>query len=195
MLDVDVFSPFVPRPIYINNLPPLSALDLPVDIIIYLVLGVLIVFFLIKKQKEYIKKVIIILWVTTALLYTLQSGIQAYAESVIFGGKSLDELRNITTSNNFYNFLKFAQTHIPNDQPVTLILPKDPPYFHQKAPYYLYPHPIKNDALYILVFNAPYVKFNQEEQELIIDGRKEIINAKLRAKLNDNEYILLRNTD
>ncbi len=194
MWAVDILSPFIPHPSYINNLPPLYIMGLPVDIMIYLVFGILIVLFLFKKQKEYIK-VIIILWFIISLLYTTQAGVQVYAEGVIFGGKSLDELRNITTSNNFYNFLKFAQTHLPNNEPVMLLVPKNPLYFSQKAPYYLYPHLIKNNASYILVFNAVNVKFNEEEQKLIIDdnGKVETIKAQLLAKLNDNEYVLIKN--
>lgn len=136
---------------------------------------------------------LIALWLILSVLYTIQAGIQVYTENMIFSGKSLDELRSLTTAGNFYNFLKSVQDYVP-DKNVLLFIPPDNPYFSQKTNYYLYPYITTEDARHILVFNNPKVKFNEKEGKLIInDGKEEkIIDVLMLKKFSETEYILMK---
>lgn len=174
----DLLSPFIPRPSYINSLPPLSIFGLSLDLMIYLVIGILVFLLIIKRESGKVKQALLFFWLFPSFLYTIQSAVQIYFENGVFGGKSLDEVREITTASGLYSFLKFAQNYIPKNEPVKLILPKEPAYFSQKAPYYLYPHEVLDNALYVLVFNTDYV-FSSNNIDLV-------------AKFKEGQYILKR---
>ena len=164
---MDILSFLIPRPIFINKLPSIYFLTIPLDIVVYFLAGLLIIILVLKAEKKFTEAILLGGWLILSLLYLVQSGIQTYTENLLFGNKSLDELREMTTSNNFYSFLQFALKSVPEKEPVTLYLPENSNYFKQKAPYFIYPHLITNDASYILIFKNDNVKLNKQVQLLV----------------------------
>lgn len=187
---MDLFSPLLPRTGYINSLPPFY-LIVRLDIIFYLTAGFAIIL-LLRGYFELIGKIVLSVWLLTSLLYLIQTGTQLYFESKVFAGKSLEELRDLTTGEGYYSFLKFAQKDIPPNEPVTLYLPGNSTYLLQKSPYYLYPHPITDDASYILVFKTKDVDFNRQKGQLTINGEKVISNIQLFKDYSPDAYVIVK---
>lgn len=203
---MDIFSPLYPNGANINGLPPLTLpffvkSGISLSFIVYILIALSTILLFLRINKELIKKILLVAWIITSLLYTIQSGVQVYAENdnKVYGGKSLSELRENTTSDGYYGFLEFSQRVIPPKVPVSLFVSIDPAkhgYFIQKASYYLYPHAIANDANYILIFNADNVTFNQSRNEMNISQEGQIVktvkNVYLLSVYKEGQYILIK---
>lgn len=186
---MDIFSVYIPRPVFINSLPSASIFGIPLGLVFYLITALILVLFFFKAEKETLGKIIIGAWFSISLLFLVQSGIQSYTESMIFKGKSLDELRDITTPNGFYPFLLFAQKNIPPKSSVSLYLPENSDTQRYKAPYYLYPHPVISEGEYILAFHSD-IKLEKGQGELVLGDKT--IKVELVSEFKENEYILKR---
>lgn len=193
---MNIFFPLYPNGAYINSLPSLIT-PLSFIVCIFIVLSIILLFF--RVNQELIKKILLGVWIITSLLYTIQSGVQVYAESKVYGGKSLSQLSEMRTIDGYYGFLEFSQKLIPQKAPVSLFVSTNPliyGYLIQKAPYYLIPHPITNDANYILIFNADNVDFNQSKNEMNISEEGHIVktinNVYLLSVYKEGQYILIK---
>lgn len=175
---MDIFGFLVPSPKFVNGLPSLSFLDYTLDGLIYIIALVPIILWIFKFNKNKIAQVFIAGWFLVSFLYLIQSTAQAYAEYNLLGNKSIEELRNITTANNFYAFIQEAKKQLEPDEEIKIITPEAGDYFERKAPYFLYPHPLTSNAKVILIFNLNLEKTKNKQNEIKLKRNK------------DNEIIL-----
>lgn len=194
---MELFEILLPHSRNINGLPALTFFSFPLETILYCATVVVLVLIFLNIDKEKIKQLIIGSWLVMSLLYTIQSGFQVYHEARLFGGKPLAELRNLTTANDFYLFLIDSSKHLPYQEPVTLFAKNNLPFYKQKAPYYLYPHSITENAKYFLIFDPENIKFeNNNSQVTIIEKGKEpksISDIKVLEKFSDSRYLIKKN--
>ena len=101
------------------------------------------------------KKIIVIclfFWVILDLRVLFDQARSVILDTQTFYGKSLKEKQALTTLGDFYGFLSFADSKIPNGSSFNILSPSYY-YFKEKAVYYLYPRHIDDNAAYVLVYN------------------------------------------
>jgi len=101
------------------------------------------------------RKIIVIclfFWVILDLRVMLDQARSVILDTQTFYGKSLKEKQALTTLGDFYGFLSFADSKIPNGSSFNILSPSYY-YFKEKAVYYLYPRHIDDNAAYVLAYN------------------------------------------
>lgn len=152
----------------INGLPTPTVFSISLYKLVFLVLLGAGVYLLLRKDSSFklLARILTGVWLFLGLVVLLSQLVQVKAEYRVFSGKSLAELRELTTSGGYYSFLQFAQEKIPPKSPVVVILPRGSDYFWQKTEYYLYPHPVVGDAEYFLIFESDHARYDSENQRL-----------------------------
>jgi len=94
----------------------------------------------------------LIFWMALDLRYMLDQARSVILDTQTFYGKSLKEKQALTTLGDFYGFLSFADSKIPESSGFNIL---HPPYYYfsEKAKYYLYPKYFDERSNYVLVYD------------------------------------------
>lgn len=126
--------------------------------------------------------IVLFFWIALDCRILLDQAKAVAIDFQTFYGKSLDEKRGLTTLGNFYNFIKFAGSKLPEGSGFNLLYPPNY-YYLEKANYYLYPTHYDKTAKYVLVYD-PNRTLNEQAGDYLKKG------FKLFAALKEGEYIL-----
>ena len=121
-------------------------------------------------------------WIALDVRQMLDQARTVAVDTQTFYGKNLDEKRAATTLGDYYGFIQFAQSKLPEGSGFNLL---HPPYYYyrEKANYYLYPTHFNEQAHYLLVYDPGNTLAAQAS-----DYQKK--GFKPFAKYKEGEYIL-----
>jgi hypothetical protein len=127
-----------------------------------------------KAALKMMPKIIVItsisLWVLLDLRILLDQGRNMLMDSQTFSCKSLEEKRALVTLGDYYDFISFAATKIPQGSSFNVIRPQGY-YYMEKAVYYLYPDYVNEKPEYMMVFD-PYKSMGKDIGEAMKNGYK-----------------------
>jgi hypothetical protein len=101
------------------------------------------------------KRVIIIclvFWIALDFRFMIDQARSMILDVQTFYGKSLEEKRALTTLGDYYGFLSFADSRLPEGSSFNILHPSYY-YFVEKARYYLYPKYFNEKSDYVLVYD------------------------------------------